>query len=100
MDDPAKFPHLFHPELRDKTRTYCVLRSSMWSRWWYPYGQQISWFGGLVRAHSQATGECAGVCCGAQGLAGKTESDSAESACKARYEQEGSQCQRIKLDFN
>lgn len=52
MDDPAKFPGLFHPELRDKTRTYCVLRSSMWSRWWYPYGQQISWFGGLVRAHS------------------------------------------------
>jgi hypothetical protein len=55
---------------------------------------------GLVRAHCQATGECAWVCCGAQGLVGKTESDSAESACKARYEKEGSHCQRIKLDFN
>ena len=49
MEDPTRFPHLFHPELRDKSRSYCVLRSSMFSRWWYPFDQQISWYGGLIR---------------------------------------------------
>ena len=49
MEDPAKFPHLFHPELRTQDRTYVVLRSSMWSKWWYPVDQQVGWFGSAIR---------------------------------------------------
>jgi hypothetical protein len=36
---------LLHPELRDKSYSYLVLRSSMWSKWWYPKNEQIGWFG-------------------------------------------------------
>ena len=41
--------HLLHPELRDKTRGYIVQRTSMWSKWWYPVGEQIGWFGSVIR---------------------------------------------------
>ena len=49
MDDPQARPLLFHPELRNKSRAWLVLRSSFLSRWWYPPSEMVSWYGGLIR---------------------------------------------------
>lgn len=40
---------LLHPDLRDKSKTYLVLRSSVFSRYFYPESERISWRGGAIR---------------------------------------------------
>lgn len=44
--------NILHPELRQKTREYCIRRSSMWTCWWYPADERISWYGGAIRSDS------------------------------------------------
>ena len=41
--------HLLHPDLRNKDRAYLVLRSSIFSRYYFPAEERISWYGGAIR---------------------------------------------------
>ena len=40
---------LYHPDLRDKSRAYIVLRSSIFSKWWFPQDEWIAWYGDCIR---------------------------------------------------
>ena len=53
MDDPTKTPHLFHPDLRGKPRSYTYPRMSWLTKWWYPTSEQIGWFGNVRREDGQ-----------------------------------------------
>lgn len=48
--------NLLHPNLRTKTRSWLVARSSVFSRWWYPKAEQVSWHGGAVRDDGSGNG--------------------------------------------
>lgn len=41
--------HILHPELRDKTRQYLVLRSNYFTAFFFPRDEQIAWYGGAIR---------------------------------------------------
>jgi hypothetical protein len=49
MDDPQKRPDLFHPQLRDKPRSYTYPRMSWLTKWWFPESERIGWFGNVKR---------------------------------------------------
>jgi hypothetical protein len=38
---------LYHPALRSRSADWIDPRSSVWSRWWYPAAERISWCGDI-----------------------------------------------------
>lgn len=50
MDDPKRVPELFHPDLRNVPVSELVLRSSWFTRWYFPQEEQVNWYGDMLRA--------------------------------------------------
>ena len=39
--------NLYHPSIRSYPESWIDQRTSMWSRWWYPFEERISWCGDI-----------------------------------------------------